>query len=127
MQTDNVFDDPREDGLDLFETYHNDMRSDRISTVADSRYIGWLSFKDFRFLDDLVVKLGEEGIPFNYFTSGILELSRVKRIAELLDEFVEKKSSLSRSDIGLNRSVLRLRAIIEHVINRDANLLMVSD
>lgn len=122
----NVFDDPHADSLDfLITTLEDPMDWDEL--MKEAKHIGWLSGRDFEFMKTLMTEVYDRGIPLRQYSDGFLIVDHCKQIEPELDKFVIEMNKISRSDQNANRSVMRLRALIDYSIKNNVNLYMVSD
>jgi len=122
---DAVFDDPREDGLDIFAVQYPEINAEVRKPTA--LYVGWLSSRDFRFLDALVDSIRRKGIDFYYFHTGYLREKDAAMIDSELDRFVINMNKVSRSDQEENRSVKRLRHIVNYAMSNHVDLYCYAD
>ena len=121
-----VFEDSRLDGLDFFAT-SLDESAEYEEILKEATHVGWLSMRDFQFMESLIVRVKSLGIQFNFYHTGILNPDDCRRINSELDLFVRNKNNVSKSDQNDNRSVLRLRALLDYSTRNEINLYMVSD
>ena len=121
-----IFGHPHDDSLNFFATEDGERGYDEVMKTA--KHIGWLSTKDFIFMESLYESVKNLGInSFSLHYTGVVKSDEVVIINKELDSFVLRRNATSRTDMETNYSVRRLRFLLNHSIQEKTDLYLVSD